>query len=287
MKKIKYVFEALIIYFIFFIIKIIGFKLSRKIFPTIFKKIGPFFKSETIIDQNIDRISRGLASYDKDSIKDKMWENYGNVFIEYLFLSKFKTDNSHINIKGKQYIEKIIKNNETTIFISGHFANFEFMSMELTKMKIKLATIYRPLNNFFLNPFMEHLRKQYICKNQIKKGIPGIRQAVEYINKNYSIALMVDQRVSEGKLLPFFGEDAWTTTLPAQLALKYKCNITPISIYRIDDKFEMEILKPIEVTNMENNEENKIKISSEINKTIEIMIKKDPSQWILTHNRWK
>ena len=47
-----------------------------------------------------------------------MWENYGNVFIEYLFLSKFKTDNSHINIKGKQYIEKIIKNNETTIFIS-------------------------------------------------------------------------------------------------------------------------------------------------------------------------
>ena len=49
----------------------------------------------------------------------------------------------------------------------------------------------------------------------------------------------------------------------------------------------MEILKPIEVTNMENNEENKIKISSEINKTIEIMIKKDPSQWILTHNRWK
>ena len=159
--------------------------------------------------------------------------------------------------------------------------------MELTKMKIKLATIYRPLNNFFLNPFMEHLRKQYICKNQIKKGIPGIRQAVEYINKNYSIALMVDQRVSEGKLLPFFGEDAWTTTLPAQLALKYKCNITPISIYRVDDKFEMEILKPIEVTNMENNEENKIKISSEINKTIEIMIKKDPSQWILTHNRWK
>ena len=51
---------------------------------------------------------------------------------------------------------------------------------------------------------MEHLRKQYICKNQIKKGIPGIRQAVEYINKNYSIALMVDQRVSEGKFLPFF-----------------------------------------------------------------------------------
>ena len=60
------------------------------------------------------------------------------------------------------------------IFVSGHFANFELMSMEITKRNIKLATIYRPLNNFFLNPFMEYLRKKYVCHNQIRKGINGV-----------------------------------------------------------------------------------------------------------------
>ena len=68
------------------------------------------------------------------------------------------------------------------------------MSMELSKAKVKLATIYRPLNNIFLNPFMEYLRRTFVCKNQIKKGLSGVKEAIQYINKGYSIALMVDQR---------------------------------------------------------------------------------------------
>ena len=83
--------------------------------------------------------------------------------------------------------------------MSGHFANFELMSMEISKKGIPLATVYRPLNNFFLNPFMEFLRKKYICKNQIKKGIAGVRESIDYLKKKNSIALMIDQRVSEGE----------------------------------------------------------------------------------------
>ena len=55
------------------------------------------------------------------------------------------------------------------IFISGHFANFELMSMEITKKNIPLATIYRPLNNVFLNPFMEYLRKKYVVQIKLKR----------------------------------------------------------------------------------------------------------------------
>ena len=75
------------------------------------------------------------------------------------------------------------KENKPVIFISGHFANFELMSMEITKKNIQLATIYRPLNNFFLNPFMEYLRKKYVCKNQIKKGINGVREQLDILKK--------------------------------------------------------------------------------------------------------
>ena len=95
------------------------------------------------------------------------------------------------------------------------------MSMEITKKNIPLATIYRPLNNIFLNPFMEYLRKKYICKNQIKKGINGVRDALIIIKKKHSIALMIDQRVSEGEKINFFDEPALTTTLPAQLSIKF------------------------------------------------------------------
>ena len=162
------------------------------------------------------------------------------------------------------------------------------MSMELTKRNINLATIYRPLNNFFLNPFMEYLRKKYICKNQIKKGLIGVKDSIQYIKNNFSIALMIDQRVSEGKKLPFFEHMALTTTIPAQIALKFNMDIVPIYIARkSNDNFEMEIFNPLEISRKEDSETNKLNISIKLNKILEEMITKDPGQWIWTHNRWK
>ena len=80
----------------------------------------------------------------------------------------------------------------------------------------------------FLNPFMEMLRKKFICPNQIKKGVTGLKDAINDLRKGHSLALMIDQRLSEGEKIKFFGDDAKTTTLPAQLALKFNLLIVPI-----------------------------------------------------------
>ena len=213
-----------------------------------------------------------------------MWENYGMTFIEYIFLDYFKKNKSHVLIEGEKNLYSINEKNKPVIFISGHFANFELMSMEITKKNINLATIYRPLNNFYLNPFMEYLRKKYVCKNQIKKGINGVRDAIGFIKKNHSIALMIDQRVSEGEKINFFNKPALTTTLPAQLAMKYDLKIIPVFIQRIKNGgFKIEFHKEINGKNFNN----KLELTKELNKVLEKMISNKPDQWIWTHNRWK
>ena len=288
MKVIKYFLQSLFIYSFFITIKIFGLRLSRKMFSFLFKLIGPSLKSEQTINNNLEKFLGPYNDNIKKNIKLKMWSNYGKTFVEYLYLKKFKTTYSHIKIKGEETLNNIQKNNKPVIFVSGHFANFELMSMELTKKNINLATIYRPLNNFFLNPFMEYIRKKYICQNQIKKGLGGVKDSINYIKNNFSIALMIDQRVSEGKRLPFFEHMALTTTLPAQIALKFDLDIVPIYIARDhNDHFEMEIYKPIKISNNEDAETNKLNISIKLNKILEEMVSRDPSQWIWTHNRWK
>ena len=287
-KVVKYFFQAIIIYTLFLVIKIIGLRLSRKIFSLLFNKIGFFVKSKQTIDANLEKF---LGSYNEDvkkEIKFKMWNNYGKTFIEYLYLKKFRNTSSHIEIKGEKILNSIIENNKPVIFVSGHFSNFELMSMELTKKNINLATIYRPLNNFFLNPFMEYVRRKYVCSNQIKKGLAGVKSSIKHIQNNFSIALMIDQRVSEGKKLPFFGHMALTTTLPAQLASKYQLDIVPIYISRNkNDNFEMEVFEPIQISNKEDSEINKLNLTIKLNRIMEQMVSKDPGQWIWTHDRWK
>ena len=288
MKIIKYLIQAFIIYTFFILIKILGLNISRKLFAKIFQMIGPLIKSEKTINENLEKFLSSYYEEQKKNIKKTMWSNYGKTFVEYLFLNKFRKNNSHINFKGKEILKSIINKNKPVIFVSGHFANFELMSMELTRETINLATIYRPLNNLFLNPFMEYVRRKYVCRNQIKKGIAGVKDSINYLKKNYSIALMIDQRVSEGKRLPFFDQMALTTTLPAQLAIKFDLEIVPIYIKRnLDDSFEMEILKPIALDRNEDLITQKINTTIKLNKILEEMISRDPGQWIWTHNRWK
>ncbi len=285
-KKIFYFFQSVIIYFFYLFSKIIGLKLSRIFFSFIFRTIGNLFKSKKIILDNLRRIRPEINKFEQEIIINKMWSNYGKTFIEYVYLSSFKKKSNHIIIKNRKAIDEIIKKNKPVVFVSGHFANYELMSMELTRANIRLATIYRPLNNMFLNPFMEYLRKTYVCENQIKKGLNGVKDSLKYMKKGYSVALMVDQRVSEGPRINFFNGEAHTTTLPAQLSSRFECDIVPIYISRNkNDKFEMEVLKPIHV--LENEKKNKELIMKKVNKTIEKLILRDPSQWILTHNRWK
>ncbi len=286
MKKVfTYFLQSIFVYFFFITSKIIGLRFSRYFFSKIFIFLGNFFKRKKIILQNLEKILPRSSNLEKENLIKKMWSNYGKTFIEYAHLNSFKKKSIHISIKNKKVIDQLVKKNKPAIFISGHFGNYELMSMELVKANVKLATIYRPLNNFFINPFMEYVRRTNVCKNQIKKGLGGVKDAIGFMQKNYSIALMVDQRVGEGPRISLFNKEAHTTTLPAQLSKKFNCDIIPIYIARKDDdNFEMEILDPIK-TNFNVTEKNLL--SLEINKVIEKLILRDPSQWILTHNRWK
>ncbi len=291
MKIIKYFFEFMSIISLFCIFRIIGLSNASYLGSIMGRVIGPLFRSKNIIKQNI---KNGLGEVDKKretEIINGMWSNIGRTFAEYVFLKDFKfnkTNFDHIKINGTNYLNEIKNNNEPAIFYSGHFANFELMAMELDKFGIKCAAIYRPLNNFFLNPLMEYLRIKYICPNQIPKGRMGMREIISKIKDGYSIALMVDQRVSEGPRTLFFNKPAHTTTIPAQLALKYNCKLVPISLERKEGaNFEMTIHEPYKIEKTGNDEEDTKNITLKINQILEKMIVENPTQWIWSHNRWK
>ena len=283
-KKINYFLQAFLIYSFFLIGRILGIKISRKVFAFLFSFFGPFIKSKKIVNNNLQIFLKKNSKFKKNEIISNMWKNYGMTFIEYIFLDIFLKKKTEVEIIGEINLTNIIRENNPVIFISGHFANFELMSMEITKRNISLATIYRPLNNNFLNPFMEYLRKKYICKNQIKKGINGVKEAIEFIKQKHSIALMIDQRVSEGEKIKFFDQPALTTTLPAQFAKKYRMKIIPVFIERLkNNKFKIEFQKEIDPENFKN----KLDLTVKLNEVLENMIIKNPNQWIWTHNRWK
>ncbi len=285
-KKIKYFFQFTVILSLFFLFKLLGLSNSRFIASKIFIFFGPFFRSNIITKSNISKAFPNKDENFKNKIIHEMWLTYGKILSEYNFIKDFREGifAEKIEVKGQAELEKIKTNKQPVIFISGHFDNFELMAMHIEKSGLDLAVVYRPLNNQYLNPIMENIRKKYICKNQIKKGISGTKDLLKYFKSGTSIALMIDQRVSEGIKSKFFGQEALTTTIPAQFVKKFHCEIVPIHIKRKkNNDFILEISKPINFSKNDNIET----ITLALNSILEKMIISNPSQWIWTHDRWK
>jgi len=287
MIKIKYFIQFILILFLFSLFKIIGINKSSKLSAQLFLLLGPFFRSKKIFQKNIKKVFPEIKSDQENKIFKNMWHNYGKMFAEYMFIKDFrysKKFEENLIIENFSILEKIKKDKEPVIFISGHFNNFELMAMQIEKAGINLAAIYRPLNNIYLNPIMEEIRKKYICKKQIKKGISGTKQILKEYKNGASIALMIDQRVSEGILSNFFGQNALTTTIPAQFVKKFNTKVVPIYIERLNNnKFKITVHDIIEFDNVHDIET----ITFKLNKILENMVLKNPAQWIWTHDRWK
>ena len=286
MKHIKYFLQFLFISCLLIFFTIIGLKFSRIIASKLFSTFGPFFRSKKIIEQNISFAFNESDKEFKKVIINNMWKSYGKILAEYVFMKYFRKINSEkfLKIKGQGILEEIKNSKEPVIFVSGHFDNFELMAMHIEKSGVDLAAIYRPLNNNFLSPLMENIRKKYICRKQIKKGISGTKEILKHFKSGTSVALMIDQRVSQGIKSLLFRNEALTTTIPAQFVKKFNCKVVPIYIERkSDENFMLEIMQPINFNNGETVED----ITLKLNQLLEKMIIRNPYQWIWSHNRWK
>ena len=287
MKNIKYFIQFIFVMFFFGIFKIIGLEKSKFLSGNLMTLLGPMFRSKKIIFSNLSKAFPNLDNLEKEKILKKMWFNYGRIFAEYVFIKEFRNnpkESHNIIIENTEILEKIKTDSHPVIFVSGHFNNFELMAMEIEKSGIDLAAVYRPLNNKFINPIMENIRRKYICKKQIKKGLTGTKELLLNFKKGTSIALMIDQRVSQGIQCNLFGEKALTTTIPAQFVKKFNAKIVPVYIERKNNKnFRINFQNPLEFTKDSSIE----KITTKLNKLLESMILKNPDQWIWSHNRWK
>ncbi len=285
MRIIRYFLEYIAIIILFSIFKLLGYKIASELGYLLGKTFGPLFRSKKIIINNLNKFDSSLTSEKIKKISQEMWGNYGRILSEYPYISNFRKGDldKYIKIENIERLEEV-KKGQPVVFVSAHFSNFELMAMAIEKAGINLSAIYRPLNNKMVNSIMEPLRRKYICKKQIKKGLNGVREALKYFKQGVSVAIMIDQRVSEGEKINFFNYPAHTTTIPAQFVKKFGCKIQPVHIERYDKNyFRISFDEPITM----NGNKDDSSVSLRLNQWLEEKIRKNPSQWIWSHDRWK
>jgi len=215
-----------------------------------------------------------------------MWKNIGMVAAEFFHLKTIsKEKNGRIRVLGEEYIKEY--KNSGVIFVSGHFANWEIIPLILRNYRDKVGGIYRHSNNFFVNRWVVKQRYKNTTPIQIRKGSSGAREMLSLLKENGAIAMLVDQKLSSGVKVNFFGTDAMTSDGAASLAIKYNYPVIPINVERTEgSNFNVSFHPEIKI-NRTSNKQNDIKMfTSEINRFLEECITSKPESWFWIHNRW-
>ena len=111
MRNIKYFLQFILVIIFFCIFRILGIKLASNLSGKIFQIIGPLFRSKKLIYSNIKKAFPNISQNELKEIYISMWNNYGRVFAEYMFIKKFRTGKlaSQIEIDGQEILNEIKK----------------------------------------------------------------------------------------------------------------------------------------------------------------------------------
>ena len=289
-KKIRYLIEAAIVKLCLIFFEVIGPQKSSDIGSFLARLIGKFHSTNQLAMQNISKALPNLTQKEKEKTLEDMWDNLGRIVGEYVHIVKATPEEvmKKYVILGKESranLEILKLDKKGGIIFSGHIGNWEVGPKMFMHEGFNLSTIYRPLNN----PYVEKMTAPIRGSKLIAKGSQGNRQIIEALKNGEYIIIMADQKISEGEPIKFFHDDAITATTIARIALKYDVPLIPARSIRVDHcmKFITEIERPLDFQKTDDINKDVINLTRLVNRKLEEWISQYPAQWFWVHNRWK
>jgi KDO2-lipid IV(A) lauroyltransferase len=273
--------QALPVVIIYYVLKTLPIDLASGSMGALARFVGPYLKVSELGRKNLSLAFPKKTPQERELILKGVWENLGRVVGEFPHMDTIGTSSTRVEIVNGDLIAKLRDDGHPGIFIAAHLANWELPHLTVTDHGLAIALISRPPNNWILRWFLDYVRRNALV-HLILKGSAGSKELLKLLQQGGHVGILVDQRLSEGELIPFFGKDAFTAVGPSKLAAKYKAPLVPVQVERLKGAhFRVTFHKPVEL------KETPEKTTEALNKIIEKWIIKHPEQWLWLHNRWK
>jgi KDO2-lipid IV(A) lauroyltransferase len=284
----RYFLEWLLLFLIYKIFQALPFKCASDLGGALGKFIGPLLRVNNVAADNIALAFPDFNSEKRAEILQKMWENLGRTVAEFPHISVLSDKDfyKYVEVEGADKFHSLEQKKQGGIMISGHFANWELAPKTAAVLEKKLALIYRPANNPWVEKFIQNHRKPYQAE-ALPKGVRGARRALAVLKDGGLLGMLVDQKMNDGIAVPFLGRDAMTASAVAALARKFSTAILPARVIRLSGiHFKVIVEEPIFVAQSENADADIFAMLVEINQRLEGWIREHPEQWFWVHKRW-
>lgn len=252
------------------------------------RNIGPFLSAHKTADKNLARAMPHMTAKERGTVLRGMWDNLGRVAAEYPHLAKIDIHgpDPRLIIEGRAILDDLAQKNKAALFFSGHYGNWEVLMAGLAQLGFDAVHVYRRANTKAVDDKIQSMR-QAVGGEAAPKGKEGARLLITALNKGRPIAMLMDQKMSDGVAASFFGLPAMTAPAIAEFALRSGRPILPARAIRLGPgRFKVVVEEPLFFTVTGDKTDDVRRILTMVNERIESWVRERPDHWFWVHRRW-
>lgn len=253
------------------------------------RNLGPLFAVSKVARRNLARALPELDDAGRETIVSGMWDNLGRVLAEYAHLHRLRIGRSpedRIEVIGAEHVEAIRASGQPSLFFTAHYGNWELSNLTIPQLGLPMLVVYRAANNPLTDEMLQGMRDR-LGNRHVPKGTQAAREIVRSLKNGQAVGMLVDQKLSNGIAVPFFGRDAMTAPAIAEFALHFDCPVIPVFVERLRGaKWRVTIEPPFRLAKTGDRKLDVYEGMVAINRRIESWIRARPDHWFWVHRRW-
>jgi KDO2-lipid IV(A) lauroyltransferase len=269
------------------LMRLLGLTRASAVGGWLLKALGPMTGTQKTVMRNLRIAFPNMPRAEREALATAQWEQTGRTFAETLVMDQLTPASGRIEIVGIERLHAIRDSGKPAVLVSGHMANIEVMAAVIVAAGVPCQVTYRAANNPYVDKQIREARARYGVTLFAPKGGDGARELLAGMARGESVALMNDQKFSEGPEVTFFGQPVNAAPGPSRLALRFGTFIQPMSVVRLPGvRFRVTAHEPIELEKTGDRSGDIVRGVQAITTFIEDRVREHPVDWFWVHKRW-
>lgn len=271
---------------LFGFLRLLGVERASSFGGKLLRTLGPLTGTHRTVTRNLRIAFPNMDAAERDRLAVEQWEQTGRTFAELAVMDRLTPESGRIDIVGLERLHAVRDSGRPVVLISGHLANFEVMAAVIMSAGVPCQVTYRAANNPYVDALIRQSRERYGIKLFAPKG-DGTRELMAGMKRGESIALLVDQKYSQGPEVEFFGQPVNASPGAARMALKFGTVMQPLSVVRLPGvRFRVTAHEPIAVPDTGDKAADVLAGVQAANRFVEDRVREHPVDWFWVHKRW-
>ena len=271
---------------LFGFLRLLGVERASGFGGKLLRTLGPLTGTHKTVTRNLRIAFPDMDAAERDRLAVEQWEQTGRTFAELAVMDRLTPESGRIDIVGLERLHAVRDSGRPVVLISGHLANFEVMAAVIMAAGAPCQVTYRAANNPYVDALIRQSRERYGIKLFAPKG-DGTRELMAGMKRGESIALLVDQKYSQGPEVEFFGQPVNASPGAARMALKFGTVMQPLSVVRLPGvRFRVTAHEPIAVPDTGDKAADVLAGVQAANRFVEDRVREHPVDWFWVHKRW-